>query len=127
MLWLLNSQGVKNYKSTASFCHSILAIYTNDWSIFWYDYCCYANFFSGKFLNECKPITHPLWQSGPAGLAFYGTGAACLPSSRLTPFHVIKNVLANEIYNFSRLSPQTGCLFTWAAFSTYNQLLIQQL
>ena len=82
MVWLLNSQGIQNCKSTESFCRSILAIYTNDWSTFWYVYCCCVYFFSGKFLNVCKPrtTTYPLWQPGPPGLAFYGSGLACLPS-----------------------------------------------
>ena len=82
MVWLLNSQGMKNCKSTESFCCSILAIYTNDWSTFWYVYCFYVHFFSGKFLNVCKPRTtlYPLWQPDPPGLAFYGSGLACLPS-----------------------------------------------
>ena len=39
MVWLLNSQGMKNCKSTESFCPSILTIYTNDWSPFWHVYC----------------------------------------------------------------------------------------
>ena len=34
---------------------------------------------------------------------------------RLALFHAIRNFLANEIYHFSRLSHQTGCIFTWAA------------
>ena len=34
---------------------------------------------------------------------------------RLALFHVIRNFLANEIYHFSRLSHQTGCIFTWGA------------
>ena len=82
MVWLLNSQGMKNCKSTESFCRSILAIYTNDWSTFWYVYCCYVYFFSGKFLNVCKPrtTTYPLWQPGLPGLVFYRSGLACLPS-----------------------------------------------
>ena len=33
MVWLLNSQGMKNCKSTASFCLSTLTLYTNDWSV----------------------------------------------------------------------------------------------
>ena len=39
-------------------------------------------FFSRKFLNVCNPrtTTYPLWQPGPPGLAFYGSGLACLPS-----------------------------------------------
>ena len=82
MVWLLNSQGMKNWKNTESFCRGILAICTNDWSTFWYVYCCYIYFFSGKFLNVCKPrtTTYPIWQTGPPGLVFYGSGLACLPS-----------------------------------------------
>ena len=59
---ILNSQGMKNYKSTESLCRSILAIYTNDWSTCRYVYCCCVYFFSGKFLNVCKPrtTTYPL-------------------------------------------------------------------
>ena len=67
---------MKNCKSSGSFCRSILAIYTNNWSTFWYVY-----FFSGKLLNACKTITtlYLLWQPSPPGLAFYGIGPACLP------------------------------------------------
>ena len=36
---------------------------------------------------------------------------------RLAQFHAIRKFLANEIYHFSRLSHQTGCIFTWAALS----------
>ena len=36
---------------------------------------------------------------------------------RLSLFHAMRNFLANEIYYFSRLSHQTGCIFTWAALS----------
>ena len=35
----------------------------------------------------------------------------------LSRFHTIRNFLANEIYHFSRLSHETGCLFTWTADS----------
>ena len=82
MVWLLNSQGMKNCKSAESFWHNILAIYTNDWSTFSYVYCCYVYFFSGKFLNvwKSRTITYPLWLPGPPGLAFYESGLACLPS-----------------------------------------------
>ena len=104
---------------------SILAIYTNDWSTFWYVYCCYLIFFWGGggvgvgggwvgFLNVCKPrtTTSPLtawptwigilwkWASMFTNLA--GDGE-CTPAL----FHVIRNFLANEICHFSRLSHQT--------------------
>ena len=70
---------MKNCENTESFCRSTLAIYTNDWSTF--DMFTASIFFSGKFLNACRPRTeYPLWQSGPPGLAFYGSVLACLPS-----------------------------------------------
>ena len=74
MVWLLNSQGMKNWKSTESFCLSILTIYTNDWSPFWHVYCCHV-FSSTRFLNICKPKTG--W---PASIDILGSGLACLPS-----------------------------------------------
>ena len=40
MVWLLNSEGMKNCKSTESFCLSILTIYTNAWFTFLHSYCC---------------------------------------------------------------------------------------
>ena len=75
-------------------------------------------FSSVRFLNMCKPRTGwPTsigisweWASKPTELA--GDGG-----SMLTWFHPIRNFLANEIYHFSRLSHQTGCLFTWAVYS----------
>ena len=48
------------------------------------------------------------WGSKPTRLA---GGGEC----RLTRFHPIRNFLPNKIYHFSRLSHQTGCLFTWPA------------
>ena len=36
---------------------------------------------------------------------------------RLALFNVIRNFVANEIYHFSRLFHQRGCIFTWAALS----------
>ena len=73
----------KNCKSRESFCRRILAIYANDWSTFWYVYCCYVYFFvCGKSLDLRMPrtTTYPLWRPGPPGLTFYGSGLACLPS-----------------------------------------------
>ena len=82
MVWLLNSQGMKNSKSKESFCLSILTIYTNDWSTFWHVYCCHVYFYFARFLNMCKPRTTLYlicWADSP-GLAFYGWGIVCLPS-----------------------------------------------
>ena len=56
--WLLNSQGMKNSKSTESFCLRILTIYTNDWSTYILTsslLSCF--FFSERFLSMCKPRT----------------------------------------------------------------------
>ena len=130
MVWLLNSQGMKNCKSTESFCRSILAIYTNDWSTFWLVYCSYIYFFSGKFLKVRRPrtTTYPLRQPGPAGLAFLWKWASMftkLPGDgvcRLALFHAVRNFLANETDHFSRLSHQTTFLLGKPA--PHNQLLI---
>ena len=125
MVWLLTSQGMKNCKSTESFFRSILAIYTNDWSTFWYVYCCCLFFFSGKFQNIYQPrttldllsfdsLTHINWHfMQEAILNKLASDGEC----RLAPFHAIRNFLANENYHFSRLCHQTGCPFTWAACS----------
>ena len=67
---------------------------------------------SVKLLCMCKPRTGWLtligilwkWASKPTKLV--GDGEC-----RLTRFHSIRNFLANDIYHFSRLSHQTGCLF----------------
>ena len=118
--------------STELFCRSILAIYTNDWSNAWHVYCWYPYFFSGKFLNVCKPrgTTSPLtalstwtgilwkWTSM---LTKLGGDGEC----SLALFHASRIFLANEIYCFSRLSQQTAFLLGQPA--PYNQLLIQSL
>ena len=123
MIWLLNSQGMKNCKITESFCRSILAIYTNDSSSVWYVCCCYVYFHSGKFLNVCEPRTTTSlltarstwigilrkWTSMLTKLA--GDGECTLAL-----FHVIRNFLANKIYHFSRMYHQ-ATFFIWAACS----------
>ena len=75
MVWLFTSQGMKNCKSTESFCLSILTIYTNDWSPFWHFYCYHVFFSSTRFLNMCKPRTG--W---PTWIDILWSGLACLPS-----------------------------------------------
>ena len=79
-------------------------------------------FFSGKFLNVCKPrtITFILEQQNLSPLTGWPTWvgilwkwASMLPKlagdgvCRLALFHALKIFLANEIYHFSRLSHQT--------------------
>ena len=133
MVLLLNSQGMKNCKSTESFCLIILAIYTNDWSNF--DMLTAAMFLFfwkiPKYVQAQNNILSPLiawptwigilwkWASMPTKLA--GDGEC-----RLARFHVIRNVLANAIYQFSRLPHQTGCLLP-GQLGPYNQLLILPL
>ena len=82
MFWLLASQGMKNYKSTESFCLSILFTQIIGLLKFWHVYCCHGYFFSVIFLNICKPRTTFYLLLGPcqSGLAFYGKGPAHLPS-----------------------------------------------
>ena len=134
VVWLLNSQGMKNCKITESFCRSILAIYTNDWSTLWYVYCCYVYSFSGKFLNVCKPRTtsHNLWQPGPHGLAFYVSGLACLPSWLGMVNAGWLCSTQSEIFLQMKFIILQGCSTKQAAFllkrpAPYNQLLIQTL
>ena len=73
----------KEWKTgTELFCLSILTIYLNDWSTFWYVYCCHFYLFPARFLNKCKPRTmlYFLWRAAPPELAFYGSGLVYLPS-----------------------------------------------
>ena len=119
MVSLLNSQEMKSCKMRDSFYFSILTIYTNDWSTFGHVYWCLVYFF---FSDIPKYVQAKIrlalssigilwkWSSKPTELA--GDG-----KYRLTQFHPIRNFLANEIYHFSTLSHQTGCIFTWTARS----------
>ena len=133
MIWLLNSQEMKNCKSTESFCRSILAIYTNHWSNFWYVYCCYVYFFSGKFRNVCNPrTTYSHWQPGPPGLAFCGSGLACLPSwLEMVKAGWLRSMQSETFLQMKFIIFQ-GCPTKQNAFlfgqpSSYNQLPIQPL
>ena len=130
MVWLLNSQDMENCESAESICRSILATYTNNWSIF--DIFTVAIYFSRRFLNVCKSRTKTSrltvcptwigilwrWTSMLTNLAGHG-------ECRLVLFHAIRNFLAKAIYHFSRLSHQT--MFFLGQLAPYNQLLIQPL
>ena len=123
MVSLLNSQEMKSCKSRESFCLNILTIYTNDWTTFWHVYWWFTVYW---FLNMCRSRTGWCtsirilwkWASNPTEL----TGAG---ECRMTRFHPIRNFLANEMYHFSRLSHQTGCLFLPEQPAAYNELFIQ--
>ena len=124
MVWLLNSQGMKNCKSTESFCCSILAIYTNEWSTFWYVYCCYVYFFSARLLNMYKPRTtfYISFEGLPTWIGILWKCASMITQlagieRRLAWFHAIRNLLANKIYHFSRLFNHIGWLFTHSILS----------
>ena len=133
MVWLLNSQGMKNCKSTESFCCSILAIYTNEWSTVWYVYCCYVYFFSARFLNMYKPRTtfYISFEGLPTWIGILWKCASMITQlagieCRLAWFHAIRNLLANKIYHFP------GCPIKQASFlpgqpTPCNQLLIWPL
>ena len=68
-----------------------------------------------KYLQAKNRLAHLDW--GFMEVASKPNELAGDDDCRLTRFHPIRNFLANEIYHFSRLSHQTGCLFTWAAHS----------
>ena len=132
MVWLLNCQGMKNCKSTERFCRSILAIYTDYWSTFWYVYCCYVCFFLGNsqmcasLQQQHIPLTTwPTWIGILWKWASVLTKLARNGECRLALFHAIRIFLANKIYHFSRLSHQTA--FSLGQPAPYNQLLIQLL
>ena len=83
---------------------------------------CYVSFFSVRLLNMCTPrITfYLLWRACQRELAFHGSELACLGGDdecRLALFYAIRIFFSNEIFHFSRLSHQTGCIFRWAALS----------
>ena len=77
----------------------------------------------------CKPKTGWLtligilwkWASKPTKLV--GDGEC-----RLTRFHSIRNFLANDIYHFSRLSHQTGCLFNLLShFCLFQNAILHEM
>ena len=74
--------------------------------------------FFARFLNMCEPrMGWPtsigiLWKWASKLTELAGDG-----EYRMAWFHSSRNFIANEIYHFSGLSHQTGCLFTWAAHS----------
>ena len=64
IVWLLSSQGMKNCKNTKSLCLSILTIYKNDWSNFWYVYCYHVYFFFyeiPKYVQTKNRLAHLHW------------------------------------------------------------------
>ena len=68
-------------------------------------------FFSGKFLDVSKTrtTTYLLWQPSPPGLAFYGSGLACLPSW-LGMVNAIRNFFGDEICCPTKLPFYLGSL-----------------
>ena len=86
-------------------------------------------FFSGKFLNVCKPrtTTYPLWQPGLPGLAFYGSGLACLPSWLGMVNADWLCSMRSEIFLQMKFIIFQGCPTKLGQPAPYNQLLIQPL
>ena len=104
--------------------------YLHRWLVtFWYVYCCNVYIFSGKFLNVCKPrtTTYPLWQPGPPGLAFYGSGLACLPSWLGMVNEGWLCSMRSEIFLQMKFIIFEGCPTKLGQPAPYNQLLIQPL
>ena len=112
MVWLLNSQGMKNSKSTESFCVSILTIYTNDWCPFWHVYCCHVYFFFceiPKYVQAKSKLVHLDWHFMEWASWIWWIQSGLVPSHQ--KFSSKWNLA------FSRLSHQRGSLFTWADHS----------
>ena len=119
-----NSQGMKNCKSTESFCLSMLTIYTMIGPLLTCLLLPCLYFFSeiSKYVqaksNILSPLTGwPTWIGILWKRANMLTALVCVGEYRLGWFFAIRHFPANKIYHFSRLSHQAGCLFTWAARS----------
>ena len=95
-------------------------------------YCCHVYFFSTRFLNMCKVRTtfYLLWQAGPPGLGFYGSGPAH-SQSWLGMVNVGRlGFMQSEIFMKMKFIIFQDCPTKQAAFlprqlAPYNQLLIQ--
>ena len=108
MVWLLNSQGMKNYKSTESFCLSIhkwLVPFLTCLLLLYFSFCKIS-----KYVQAKNRLTHLNWHF--MEWASMLTKLAGDDGYRLARFHPIRNFIANEIYHFLRLSHRTDCLFT---------------
>ena len=129
----MNSQGMKNCKSTKSFVSSYLLFTQMIGLLKFFDMFTAATlFFSARFWNMCKPRKrfYLLWRAGSPALAFYGKEQARLLSwlgmlnaGWLSP-------MQSEIFLQMKFIILQGCPTKQAAFLTwqptsYNQLLIQ--
>ena len=135
MVWWLNCQGMKNCKSTKSFCLSILTIYTNGcprkfWHVYWW----HVYFFSLRFLNMCGPRTtfYLLRWAGTSGLASYGSGPGCLLSWLWMVNAGLLGFIQSEIFLQMKFIIFQGCSMKQAEFLpkqpvSKNQLFIQPL
>ena len=86
--------------------------------------------FTVRFLNMCKPRATfydrlPTWIGILWKWASMLTKLAGNGECWLAQFHAIRNFLANKI---SRLSHQTGCVFTWAAhFYLFQNAILHKI
>ena len=135
---LINSQGIKFWKSTESFCLSILTIYANDFTqmnlLKVHIFTAAMFFFSMRFLNVCKPRTtfHLLWWAGWSMLAFYGCGPASLLSWLGMVDAGLLGSMRSEIFLQVKFIIFQDCSTKQGAFlpgwpAPYNQLLVQPL
>ena len=129
MVWLLKSQGMKNCKTTKSFCLSILTIYSNDLSTFWHVYCCHVYFVFCEILKYVQAKSNILRRAGPPGLAFCGSGLACLPSWLGMVNAGLLSFMQLEIFLQIKFIIFQGCPIKQAAFLhgqptfTYSRML----
>ena len=125
MVSLLNSQGMKSCKSRESVSFSNLTFYRNDWSTFWHVYWCHVYFFFceiPKYMQAKNRLSHLDWDFIEVGLQAYRAGWGWWIQADSVPSD--QKLSCKRNLSFSRLSHQTGSLFTWEPTS-YNQLLIQ--
>ena len=119
MVSLLNSQGMKSYKSRESFCLSILTIFTNDWSTLRHIYWCHVYFLFceiSKYVQTKSRLAHLDWGFMEVGMVNSGWLGS----------------IWSEIFSQMKFIIFQGCPIKQAVFlpgqpASYNQLLIQSL
>ena len=111
MVWLLKSKGIRNCKSTESFCLSILTIFK--WLTHFLTCLQWPH-----LLNMYKPRTSffLLWRAGPPGLAFYESGIVCLSRWLGMVNAGWLSSIQSEIFLQIKFIIFQGCPMKWAAF-----------
>ena len=123
---------MRNCKSIESTCLSMLTIQINDWSTFWHVYCCHVFYFFVWDSQYVQAYNNLLWRAGLTGLAFYGSGIACLLSWLSMVNAGWLGSIQSESFLHKKFIIFQGCPTKQAAFLTgqptpYKQLLIWPL